>query len=440
MRAPDARRTRVRYLIVFMIFFASTVNYAVRATLSITGSDISKELGLNAVAMGYIFSAFGWSYVLAQIPSGWLLDRFGSKRVYGYGLLFWSIFTFGQGFARDVGVVGALWLLLTLRLLLGVAEGPVFPANSRIVAAWFPTTERGTASAIFNSSQYFALVLFSPLMGWITHAFGWPYVFYVIGALGMLLTVAWWKVVHGPSEHPRINVAELQYIAEGGGLVNMDDRKIDGKDTGPNWRYVRQLLGNRMLLGVYIGQYCITALTYFFLTWFPVYLVEARHMSILKVGFVAAVPAVCGFLGGLLGGIASDFLLRKGCSLTFARKLPIVAGMLMSMAIVACNYLHMLVAIIAVMALAFFGKGFGALGWAVVSDTSPKQIAGLSGGVFNMFGNVAAITTPIVIGYILNATGSFNWALVFVAANGLGALLSYLLVVGEIKRVELRIP
>ncbi|MGH9521290.1 MAG: MFS transporter [Terriglobales bacterium] len=431
-------RTRVRYLIVFMIFFASTVNYAVRATLSITGSDISKELGLNAVAMGYVFSAFGWSYVLAQVPSGWLLDRFGSKRVYGFGLLFWSIFTFGQGFARHFGVTGALWLLLTLRLLLGIAEGPVFPANSRIVAAWFPTAERGTASAIFNSSQYFALVLFSPIMGWITHAFGWPYVFYAMGGLGIVLTIAWWKLVYSPSEHPRISESELQYIAEGGGLVNMDDRKTERNSAGPNWGYIRQLLGNRMLLGVYMGQYCITGLTYFFLTWFPVYLVEARHMSILKVGFVAAIPAVCGFVGGLLGGVASDWLLRKGYSLTFARKLPIVAGMLMSMAIVACNYVHVLVAIIAVMALAFFGKGFGALGWAVVADTSPKQIAGLSGGVFNMFGNVAAITTPIVIGYILNATGSFNWALVFVAANGLGALLSYLLVVGEIKRVELR--
>lgn len=189
---------------------------------------------------------------------------------------------------------------------------------------------------------------------------------------------------------------------------------------------------------MYAGQYCITALTYFFLTWFPVYLVEARGLSILKVGFLAAVPAICGFGGGILGGIASDALLRKGHSLTFARKAPIVAGMLMSMAIVACNYLHVTFAIVAVMALAFFGKGFGALGWAVVSDTSPKQIVGLSGGIFNMFGNLAAITTPIVIGYILSATGSFNWALVFIAANALGALLSYLLVVGEIKRVELR--
>ena len=198
------------------------------------------------------------------------------------------------------------------------------------------------------------------------------------------------------------------------------------------------LLSNRMLMGVYVGQYCITTLTYFFLTWFPVYLVKERGMSILNAGFVAALPAICGFAGGVLGGLISDGLLRRGKTLTVARKTPIVIGMLLSTSMIVCNFVDSSVVVVAIMSLAFFGKGLGALGWAVVSDTSPKEIAGLSGALFNTFGNTAGITTPIVIGYLVKGTGSFNAALVFVAANALVAVCCYLFVVGDIKRFELR--
>jgi ACS family glucarate transporter-like MFS transporter len=193
-----------------------------------------------------------------------------------------------------------------------------------------------------------------------------------------------------------------------------------------------------MLLGVYVGQYCITTLTYFFLTWFPVYLVRGRRMSILEAGFVASLPALCGFAGGILGGVWSDGLLRRGYSLTVARKTPIVLGMLLSVSMIGCNYVDAPWLVVGIMALAFFGKGIGALGWAVVSDTSPKPIAGLSGALFNTFGNTAAITTPIVIGYLVRGSGGFASALVFVGANALVAVVSYLFVVGEIKRLELR--
>ena len=131
-------------------------------------------------------------------------------------------------------------------------------------------------------------------------------------------------------------------------------------------------------------------------------------MSILKAGFVASLPAVCGFAGGLLGGLVSDQLLRRGHSLSVSRKGPIIAGLLLSTTIVLCNYVRSEALVVALMAIAFLGKGFGALGWAVVSDTSPRQIAGLSGALFNTFGNLASITTPIVVGYIIEATGSYN--------------------------------
>lgn len=431
--------TRVRHAVLLLLFVVTTVNYADRATLSIAGSEVSKQLGLSKVVMGYAFSAFGWAYVIGQIPGGWLLDRFGSKRVYICSIVAWSVFTFLQGFIGYFEAATAVVVLFALRFLLGLAEAPSFPGNARIVAAWFPTAERGTASAVFNSAQYFATVMFAPLTGWITYRFGWPYVFFVMGGIGGLIALVWMKTIYNPKDHPRVSPSELEHIQRGGGLVDMDqDAKARLAVAGPRRSYLGQLLGNRMLLGVYIGQYCITTLTYFFLTWFPVYLVEQRGMSILKAGIAASLPAICGFLGGILGGFVSDRLLKSGYSLTAARKIPIVAGMLLSTSMVLCNYVDAGSVVIAIMALAFFGKGIGSLGWAVVADTSPKQIAGLSGGLFNTFGNTAAITTPIVIGYIVQWTHSFNGALVFVAANALVAIVSYLFVVGEIKRVELQ--
>jgi len=435
-------RTRARYGIVVMLFLVTAINYADRATLSIAGPSLAKELGINAVTMGYIFSAFGWSYVLAQLPGGWLLDRFGSKRVYFASIFVWSAFTLLQGGISfmTASAASAVVVLFSLRLLVGLSEAPSFPANGRIVAAWFPANERGTASAVFNSAQYFATVLFAPIMGWITHTYGWPYVFYFMGAVGIVVSLVWLKVIYSPKDHPRINQAEFDYIERGGALVDMDQRKPEATAAAagkPKVSYLRQLLTNRMLLGIYIGQYCITTLTYFFLTWFPVYLVKERGFSILNAGFVAALPAVCGFAGGVLGGIVSDFLLRRGHSLTFSRKTPIVIGMLLSTSMIACNYVDSSAFVVAIMALAFFGKGLGALGWAVVSDTSPKEGTGLSGAMFNTFGNTAAITTPIVIGYIVQGTGSFAAALVFVAANALVAVGCYLFVVGTIRRVEL---
>jgi MFS transporter, ACS family, glucarate transporter len=434
----EVRRTRVRLFIVTMLFLVTTVNYADRATLSIAGPALAKDLGLDAVAMGYVFSAFGWSYVIAQVPGGWLLDRFGSRWVYAVSILIWSVFTMLQGWIGFLSGGAAIAALFALRFLVGFAEAPSFPANARVVAAWFPSHERGTASAFFNSGQYFATVIFAPLMGWIAHEFGWRHVFTVMGALGLVMGAIWIKSMYDPKEHPSVNEAELDYIRQGGALVDLDSSKAAQTASGPKWSHIRQLLQNRMMLGVYIGQYCINTLTYFFLTWFPVYLVKERGLSILQAGFVATLPALCGFIGGVLGGFISDAILRKTGSLTLARKTPIVGGMLLSMAIIGCNYVDSQALVVGLMAVAFFGKGIGALGWAVVSDTSPKEAGGVSGGLFNTFGNLSSITTPIVIGYILAATGSFNGALVFVGVNALVAAVSYLFIVGRIERVQLR--
>jgi len=279
--------------------------------------------------------------------------------------------------------------------MVGLCESPSFPGNSRIVAAWFPAQERGTAVAIFNSAQYFATVIFAPIMGWLTHEVGWAHVFWFMGGLGIVISFLWLKVIHDPKDHPSVNKAELEYIEAGGALVNMDVSATKKEVArGEKWHQIKQLLTSRMMMGVYLGQYCINALTYFFITWFPVYLVQARGMSILKAGFVASIPAICGFVGGVLGGVISDYLMRRTQSLTVARKTPIVLGMLLSMSMVVCNYVTTEWVVIAVMAAAFFGKGIGALGWAGMA--------------------------------------------IYVGIHALVAILSFLFIVQDIKRIELK--
>ena len=391
--------------------------------------------------MGYIFSAFGWSYVVAQVPGGWLLDRYGSR----LGLRLQHHRLVAVHAAAGVGRLlqcrrTAVIVLFALRLLVGVAEAPSFPANARIVAAWFPGNERGTASAFFNSGQYFATVIFAPLMGWIAHDYGWRYVFFVMGALGVIMGLA--------LDQDRLRTEGASFDQRGRVRLHQGRRRAgrsgcaQGRacaDSGPKWDHIRQLLSNRMMLGVYLGQYCINTLTYFFLTWFPVYLVKERGLSILQAGFVATLPALCGFIGGVLGGVISDAILRKTGSLTMARKIPIVGGMLLSMSIIACNYVDGQALVVGFMALAFFGKGIGALGWAVVSDTSPREAGGVSGGLFNYLRQPLPhhhARSSSATSWRRPARSTVRWC--SSALNALVAAIAYLVIVGKIERVQLR--
>jgi ACS family glucarate transporter-like MFS transporter len=429
-----AKPGSIRWTVLAMLFAVTVVNYADRATLSLAAPAMMHDLEIDKFQLGIVFSAFGWAYVAAQVPGGWLLDRFGAPCVYLAAIVSWSLFTALQGTVVWMSGLTAITVLFAFRFLVGLAEAPSFPGNARIVAAWFPAKERGTASAIFNSAQYFATVVFAPIMGWVVHDFGWPWVFIVMGAAGLLAAAVWTRTVYYPGRHPRLREAELAFIMAGGALVDTP-AAVPLVDYSETRRQLRLLLGTRTLWGLYLGQFFITTLTYFFITWFPVYLVEERGLSVINAGMFATVPAVCGFVGGVLGGIFSDVLLRRGGSLTLARKVPVVAGMLLALAIIGCNYVQSNMMILAFMSLAFFGKGVGALGWAVMSDVAPRDCAGLSGGIFNMFGNMAAIVTPIAIGVILDQTGSFDLVLSLIGAAAFCAALSYLFLVGRIERL-----
>jgi D-galactonate transporter len=435
--AADTRNSHIRYWIIAVLFIISSINYASRATLGIAGKPLASEFHLDSVQLGYLFSAFAWAYAIGQIPGGGLLDRYGSRPVYLWSITLWALFTALQAFVPYLSFVPVMISLFVLRLALGFSECPSFPANARIVANWFPNAERGTASAIFNASQYFSVVAFTPLMGWLAQYHGWQSVFLWMGVIGLIGAAIFWAVVDSPARHKHISKREYDFIEQGGALVNLDRPAAAAQPI--RWGILGQLLTNRMLWGIYLAQYCITALTYFYSTWFAIYLIEARHMSLAKAGFAAAGPAIAGFVGGVLGGVVSDYMLKRGVPLSKARKTVIMVGLVISCAILLCNYTDSQAMIMLFMSIAFFGKGVAALGWAVMSDAAPREATGLAGSVFNLFGNAAGIFTPIVIGYILKATNQ-DWtlALVFLFAHSIVAMVGYGVIAGEIKRVVLK--
>lgn len=426
-----------RFLVLALITTVLALSTGDRATLSVAAPGLAKDLAIDPLSMGWLFSAFSWSYFLAQIPAGYLVDRIGSRIAILVALVGWSIATI---LTSGVGYVAApIVVLYALRLLLGVLEAPVTPACSRIIAAWFPSDERGVAGAIFNSAQYLSLAVFTPLMGFLFHYAGWQHIFTVMGGLGLILAIIWWWEYQTPDSDTRLSRDEYDDITARGALTQLGSAssKVDAPHMVPAGKVIRSLLSNRMLLGIFFAQYCVASLSTFFISWFPSYLVEARHFSMLQAGFVAALPAVCGCLGGVSAGFFSDWLLRRTGSLTIARKLPITLGLGLSATIILCNYTAANAVVVAIMCAAFFGKGFGALGWTVIADTAPKEAIGVTGALFNAAGSVGGIITPIAIGAIVSRTGSYDGALIYVGCHVLAAVAAYWLLVGRIERYRL---
>jgi ACS family D-galactonate transporter-like MFS transporter len=245
--------------------------------------------------------------------------------------------------------------------------------------------------------------------------------------------VVWYVFYRDPAEFRGVNQAEIDHIAARGGIPDLSQR-IRGQKRVLAWADWKIVLGRRKLWGIYLGQFGINATQWFFLTWFPTYMVTYRHVSFAKSGLLEALPFLGAFAGVLLGGFVSDGLLRKGSSLTMARKLPIIVGMLLSSSIVVANYVSDPLSISACLTFAFFGCGFGSITWSLVSAIAPERLIGLTGGVFNFIGNLAAIVVPLAIGFLIKGN-DFTRPLIAVSAMALIGAGSYIFLVGKIERI-----
>ncbi len=413
--------------ILALVAVGTMINYLDRSVLGIAAPFLTRELNLSAAQMGLVFSAFSWSYALLQIPGGIFLDRYGTRLTYFIAVVFWSIFT------ALMGVAHGLRSLVLMRIGIGIFEAPCFPANSRVLATWFPQHERARANAIYSFGQYVGLGFLSVPLFWITQRFGWRGLFFIVGGLGVVFGWLWWTLYHNPAESRTANAEELAYIEAGGG------GEYKGQPLRFKGRHIVALLKRRQILGASLGQFGGNSTQVFFVTWFPTYLVTARGMTFIQAGLMTSLPFIGASAGVLTGGLVSDAILKRTGSANLARKLPIVGGMLLASTIVLANYVPAgdNATVIAIMSLAFFGQGMTNLGWTVISDVAPKQLIGLTSGIFNFSANLAGIVTPLVIGFAFQLTGSFVGPLAYIAVVALIGAFSYSVILGDIHRLEL---
>jgi MFS transporter, ACS family, D-galactonate transporter len=422
------KASRVRYSVLAAVFVTVVINYMDRTNISVAGTLISKELHLNSLQMGTVFSAFSWTYATLQIPGGILADRFGSRILYSIMLILWSLATLALGFA--VGLVS----IILLRILIGAFEAPSYPMNNRIVTAWFPDHERAGAVATYTSGQFIGLAFLTPALTALEIYAGWRGLFIITGVIGLIWGLAWYFIYRNPTEHKKVNREELSLIESGGGIMEqVETAEISAGKF--KWENLWFVLSKRKLWGIYLGQFGLGGTLIFFLTWFPKYLVEYKHMDYLKSGLLASLPFLCAFAGVLFSGYLSDWMVRKNRPVALARKLPIVVGLVLSVSIIGANYVTRPAGVIFFMSVAFFGNGLASITWVFVSLLAPKNLIGLTGGVFNFIGGLAGIVVPITIGWLVK-NGDFSPALIFIGCMTMMGAMSYIFLVGKIERIQ----
>ncbi|MDB5148542.1 MAG: D-galactonate transporter family protein [Mucilaginibacter sp.] len=401
--------SKARFRVLAFLFINVIINYMDRSNISVAATAISTDLKLSTIQIGLIFSAFGWMYVAFQIPGGIIIDRLSPRVLYAITLCSWSVVTLLQGIARG------FYLLLGLRMATGMFEAPSYPINNRVVSNWFPENERASAIAVYTSGQFIGLAFLTPLLAVIQSYWGWRGLFISTGIVGVAWSLVWYCFYRDPVTDDTKNDTPV---------VNIPSKKITGKEF-------RQVLTNRKLWGIYLGQFAVTSTLWFFLTWFPTYLVKYRGFDFLKSGFLSSIPFLAAFAGVILSGLISDRLIKKGISFNKARKTPVIIGLLLSTLIIGANYVNNTTLVILFMTIAFFGNGLASIAWVFVSLLAPKNLIGLTGGVFNFMGGLSSIVVPLVIGYLAK-DGSFTSSILFIGILAFGGVLSYLFLVGDV--------
>jgi ACS family D-galactonate transporter-like MFS transporter len=378
---------------IFMGCAANAINYIDRANLAVAAPGIRQEFGISAALMGVILGAFFWTYAGMQMPFGWFIDRVGARISLAIAVMWWSVSTLLTATANGVAS------LTGFRLLLGVGEAGAYPSGAKINMDWFPKRERAIAASIFDSGSRIGAALSLPLVAWLIGSMGWRISFAVTGALGILWTIFWLFIYRRPEDHPSVTPEQLALIQAERGTPQ----------EGPKVAW-SSLFGYRTIWGMMIGFFCLNFVIYFFITWFPTYLIQARGFSLAQLGTLGLLPGLVSIPCGWLGGFTSDALYRRGWSLTAARKTCLVGGMLMSSVITFSVF-----APNAYIALFFFAVAYGSLAftaasiWSLPADVapSPAHVASI-GGIQNFAANLAGIVTTTFTGLMLTITsGSF---------------------------------
>jgi MFS family permease len=415
---------RLRWRIGGLLGAGVLINYFDRITLSVAGPQLQQTLGLSATDLGLLFSAFFWTYALSQIPVGLILDRWGVTRVGRWSTFLWGaasgVTALSSGFA---GIFAA-------RTLLGIAEAPSFPANSKATGYWFPRQERASSTALFDAAAKFSNVIGVPLVAVAVVYLGWRWGFALVAALSFAYFAAFYAIYRDPSAHPLLSAGEREYIAAGGATL---EGQISTSPAG----MLGYLLQSRKVWGLSIGFAAYGYCFYLFLTWLPSYLVQTMHMSILKSATFAAVPWMCATVSDLLvGGWLIDRLIARGHDETRVRKSVLVAGMCGGLAVFGATTTADPILAIAWISLALSGLAAAApVGWSLPSLTAPRGGVGTVGSIMNFANNLMGAVAPVITGVIVGRTHSFTNAFLVAGVVLLIGVAAFVFLLGRIEPV-----
>jgi ACS family D-galactonate transporter-like MFS transporter len=421
LQMPRRQMPRLRWLMITLCFAAGTINYIDRANLAVAAPFIRHQMHIGPVTMGLILSGFFWTYAVMQMPFGWFADRIGPRIALAVAVVWWSVFTSLTAAANSVAT------LFGCRLMLGVGEAGAYPACTKVVAAWFPRGERTLASAIFDSGARTGTVLSLPVVTLLIGHLGWKASFAITGLLGLVWLVFWLKLYREPEDHPGVTPAELHALQQ--------ERQRPETGDGIALRWI-DLFRYRSIWAMMIGFFCLNFAIYFFITWFPTYLIQARGFSLAQLGTLGALPGLIAIPAEWLGGYVSDSLYRRGWSLTAARKTCLVGGMLMSSVITLSVLAPNAYVALALFALSYSSLAFtGANIWTLPSDMAPTQAHVASiGGIQNFASNLAGIFISTFTGVMLLIThGSFAVPLTVAGALCLVGAGVYLFMLGPVE-------
>ncbi|HUE18151.1 MAG TPA: MFS transporter [Stellaceae bacterium] len=393
---------------LFLISLMYLITYLDRVNISTVAPVISQEFNFDKVTMGLIFSAFVWSYALFQIPGGWLGDRFGPRRILTAIVGYWSVMTALTAFAS-----GAMSFVF-VRFMFGVGEGGAFPVATRSMQLWFPRQERGLVQGVSHSASRLGAAIAPPVVVLIMTTLGWHWVFYICGALGILWSVLWYVTYRNmPEEQASVSQGELAYIRGVDAKGGIKSAQIEKTASVPWGILFRSPNMWAIMCAYFTYVYCL----WIFLSWLPSYLVEYRHFTLFKVGIFASLPLWAGVIGDTVGGVATDWLLKKTGNTKLAHRAVAITGMLGCAAFIvpAAVTDDAYTAIYCLTIAMFFLECTIGPSWSVPMHVGGKY-SGTVSGVMNMAGNIGGALSPLVFG-ILVQVGS--WVAPFVVAAGL---------------------
>lgn len=400
----SVRLRAMQYGVVAQLAVIGVINSMDRTTLSIANPLIRHDLGISLAQMGLLLSVFPLTYALAQLPLGVVIDRLGARLLLGSGLLVWSV---AQALA---GVVSSVPQLCAARLVLGLGEAPMLPCSVKAIRRWFSPRERGMPVGFLTSSLHVGQAIAAPILTVLMVAFGWRWMFAIMGATGAASAVVWFLTYRDTAEFDMSEADRAHLVA---GETQRNVRQM----TLALWG---RLFAFRTSWGLFLGVFGSSYMAGMFATWLPAYMEMQHHLSIAKTGMIVTIPYVCAVIGSVFAGWSADWLGRRGFTPMNAGRIPFIIGLLgmASFTVLAALSQGLVMATIWLSCAMFFSQFSGSCSWIVASTAVPENCLGSFGGIQNCFGYIGATFAPAVTGFTVQATGSFTSALI------IGAVIS----------------